>query len=534
MSEKDPKQLEPIEPQQRAEPVSAVNPEDPPVPAIAVEEAAAELDAEGVIRSGKLAGKSMWAAIWILAIPVLVQQTMAAMLGLFDKFIAGSLPREIVVPALDGLGIASYIGWFVGIAMTGLGIGGQAIIARAIGAGTVGEAEHALGNSISVSVVWGAIVGVFMWYSAPPLAELCKLHEEAARYCVQYIRVLAISMPLCGIMMVGSMCLHGAGETTKPSLIAVAINVVNVVASWVLSGADVRVGSQTVIDGAGAPQSIASVIENPFAFDLHVIGIAMGTALSYGVGALLTLWVLHRGVKDLKLRAHHVRPRWAMSRRLVMIGVPSFCEGISMWAVNLFVLQFIGQIGQMQAARGGSDAGLQGAHVIAVQWESMSFLPGFAIGTAAGALAGQYLGAGSTRLAMRAILICTIIGAAIMGAVGFVFMFAGETLTAIISDEDVFLEHVPNLLFICGTIQIFFAITMVVRQGLRGVGDTKWAFIITTVSSYGVRLPAAWLLGVHLGYGIEGIWVALCGELVVRSILFSARLFHGGWKRLEV
>ena len=79
---------------------SALGPDDPPVGVIALEEAEAAVDAEGAIRSGKLAGKSMWSAIWILALPVLLQQTMAACVGLVDKIIAGSLPEPIVVAAL--------------------------------------------------------------------------------------------------------------------------------------------------------------------------------------------------------------------------------------------------------------------------------------------------------------------------------------------------------------------------------------------------------------------------------------------------
>ena len=116
---------------------SAVEPDDPPVGAIAVGGTEALISSEGEIRSGKLAGKSMWAAIWILALPVLLQQTMAACVGLADKIMAGGLPDQIVVAALDGLGIGAYVGWFIGIAMTGLGIGGQALIARANGAGDV-------------------------------------------------------------------------------------------------------------------------------------------------------------------------------------------------------------------------------------------------------------------------------------------------------------------------------------------------------------------------------------------------------------
>ena len=48
--------------------------------------------------------------------------------------------------------------------------------------------------------------------------------------------------------------------------------------------------------------------------------------------------------------------------------------------------------------------GLQGAHIIAVQWEALSFLPGFAMGTAAGAMAGQYLGARNPVMAQKSII----------------------------------------------------------------------------------------------------------------------------------
>jgi len=172
--------------------------------------------------------------------------------------------------------------------------------------------------------------------------------------------------------------------------------------------------------------------------------------------------------------------------------------------------------------------------MIAIRWEALSFLPGFAMGTAAGALAGQYIGAGNFRLARRAVIACTVIACVIMGSLGLLFMFEGRWLTAIISPQEIHLRETPPLLFICGLVQIFFATTMVMRQALRGAGDTRFSFLITTASSYGVRLPAAWLFGVALGWGLRGIWIALCGELIIRSILFSARFLHGGWQRVVV
>ena len=71
----------------------------------------------GQIQSGRLAGKTLRQAIWIVAVPVLIQQTLGAFVGLVDKMLAGGLPKDIVVASLDGLGIGSYVGWLIAIAM---------------------------------------------------------------------------------------------------------------------------------------------------------------------------------------------------------------------------------------------------------------------------------------------------------------------------------------------------------------------------------------------------------------------------------
>jgi len=487
-----------------------------PAAEMVLEETEALSDARGAIRSGKLAGKSLRAAIWILAFPVFMQQLAAACLGLTDKIFTGHLPLDVRVSAMDGLGIGSYVGWFVMIAMSGLGIGGQALIARAIGAGNRDEAHHVLGQTMVLSALWGVCVGVALWLAAPPLARLAQLSPEAAQMCVDYIRVLSLSMPFCGIMAVGSMCLYGAGETTMPAVITILVNVVNVIFSWALSGAVVEYGSFT--------------LHNPFGINWGVSGIAAGTALSYVAGAVMILILQIRGVKDLRLERRELSLRRVMFTRLVRVGLPGFLDGISMWAANLLVLVFIGMVALSQE----SGEGLQGAHIIAVQWEMFSILPGFAIGTAAGALAGQYLGAQNPAMARKAIIVCTGLTCVVMGSVGIVYITAGEQLTVVISKEPVHLAHVPKLLFICGVTQVFFAIMMVLRQGLRGVGDTTWTFALTTIASYGVRVPAAWFFGIYLDMGIEGIWIGLCGEMVVRAAMFAARFFHGGWQSKEI
>lgn len=503
--------------------LSAVEPDASPHLEFAEREAEAYSD--GQIRSGKLAGRGMWEAIWILAVPVLIQQVLAAFVGLADKMIAGYLPDGVAVPALDGIGIGSYVAWFLGIALTGVGVGAQAIIARAIGAGRVGEAERTAGSALTVGVIWGAVVGCAVWLSTDPLIRLCSLEGEAARFCAQYVHTMALAMPACALMTVGSMCLHGAGETAKPAWIGALVNLVNVVFAWLLSGVDFHLFGFHLI----SPLPIDPATNG-------VLGIAVGTAISYAVGALATVWVLFGGVKDLRPRPAQLRLQGDLVWRICRVGLPNFAEGVALWAVNLFVMAFIG-MAALAAATGTADAargGLVGAHMIAVQWEAFSFLPGFAMGTAAASLAGQFIGAGNPEMARRSAVACTWVGVAIMGTLGVALMLLGEPLTRIISREPIHLREVPPILMICGAIQVFFALAMVLRGALRGAGDTTAVLLITVVSSYGIRLPLAWLLGVKLGYGLSGIWFGLCAELVIRGLLFLWRFRSGKWLRVRV
>jgi Na+-driven multidrug efflux pump len=197
-----------------------------------------------------------------------------------------------------------------------------------------------------------------------------------------------------------------------------------------------------------------------------------------------------------------------------------------------------------------SDAdGMTGAHMLAIRIESFSFLPGFAMSLAAATLAGQYLGAGSPRMARVAVLRCAFAGAALMGLLGLAFLFIPERLVALLSSQPEHLRTVPALLRIAGVVQVPFAFAIITRGALRGVGDTRAVFVITWATTYLLRLPLAYIFsGVDLPLpnggvfqhpfrdepSLAGLWFGLCTEVVLRCLVFVARFLHGGWTRTRV
>ncbi len=452
----------------------------------------------------RLAGLSLPRQVVVLAVWPFFELLFNALVGVVDTALAGRI-NEV---ALDAIGVATYVGWLLGMLHNAVGIGAGALIARAIGARRQSAADAALGQALLIGAAWGVATAVAIALTAPWIAAIFRLPPSTAELVVIYLRILSVGSALGAVMVVGNAALRSAGDTRTPFVTMVAVNLVNAGLSVLLTFGPAPLG------GHG------------------VAGLAAGTAVAWGTGAALVLIMLYRGRGPLRLRPRRLRPHRILGARIIKVGLPSLVENSGMWLGNAAIGGIVGTL----MAREGVD-GLMGAHVIGIRIESLSFLPGAAVGIAAATLTGQCLGRGDTAGAQRAIHLCWALAAVVMGAMGLLFLLAPGLLAWLMAPGDamaaVRAQAVP-LLMICGPIQVFFATYLVLSQALRGAGDTRGPMVITYASTFLVRLPGAWLLAIPLGLGLTGVWLALCGELVVRGLLYAWRFRRGVWKTVRV
>lgn len=451
---------------------------------------------------GRLGGMSLHKQVWVLAIWPLLEQVMAFMVGTVDLWLAAWLkPEELAIAANDALGVAGYVNWLMGLMMGSVGVGASALVSRAVGGRHKRLANAALGQAILLSLVVGVLFGVFLYTAAGPIAQLVGVDGRAHALCVMYLRIISIAAPMSSLLFVGGACLRAAGDTRSPFFVVVMVNIVNVIASLLF------VYGPDPIGGHG------------------VAGIAAGTAVAWVLGAVLILFVLFRGNRLIRLRPARLKPHWHTAKRIIRVAVPQLAEGVVLWGGNFLIIIVIGHLAM---------GGMLGAHMWAVRIESASFLPGLALGGAASILVGQYLGANDPRMAMRSALFCCGVAIATMSLSGLVFLTLGDKLIALFSPVPIHRELVPQLLFVCGWVQPFFALFIVLSQAIKGAGDTRSTMIIGYLSLFLFRLPLMYLFGVYLGYGLVGVWCGLCSEMVLRGLMFAARFFHGGWLKTQV
>ncbi len=500
---------------------------------------------EGRIRSGRLAGLSMWAAIWVLAWPVLIESFLNALVGLVDTTLAASLSEA----ATDAIGAASYFLWFIGLVGMAIGVGVTAMISRAMGKGRVAAANAALGQSTVLSLGAGVGVGVLIYVLAPSIVSLLSMQGEARDLAISYLRILSLGVPAQTFLLSSIAACRGAGDALRPLKIMAVVNAVNIGVSYVLSGASVGYSTKGA-DGTVTTDLLLAPVE---VFGFGTLGIAWGSVVAWYAGAALMGSTLVRGTHGLRLMRRRMRWHPVTFKRLLRVGTPNFFETFGMWFGNFIIIFMVGRAQQALIESGEATGGLLGSHILAIRIEALSFLPGFAMSLAAATLAGQYLGAGNMRLATVAVLRCTAIASVIMLGFGVAFIVVPDAIVGLFSQVPSHLRLSPELLLICGITQVPFAIAICIRGSLRGAGDTRVVMVLTLISTYLVRIPLAWLAsGVELGFGefvipnpaplqehfgvhpLIGMWMALCFEHCIRAVLFVGRFVQGGWKHVKV
>jgi len=168
------------------------------------------------------------------------------------------------------------------------------------------------------------------------------------------------------------------------------------------------------------------------------------------------------------------------------------------------------------------------ANTLALNTESICYLPGFGIGSAASTVVGQSIGAKRDDLTRRLGWLCVGLGAAFMGFTGMLMYFAAPWLMSLLTPDAEVVVLGAQMLRIVAFVEPFYAVSLVCAGVFRGAGDTRVVTVLSFVSMWLVRLPMARYLAPRRG--LRGVWIAMSLELAFRGVIFLCRLAFHRWE----
>lgn len=416
--------------------------------------------------------------VWQLSLPAILTQITTIAMQYIDSAMVGALGAD----ASAAIGLVASSTWLFGGVTTAVSAGFSVQVAHRIGAGEDTEARTVVRHGLAAALTLAALLALLglgicrqLPYWLGGGAEICA---DASAYFLTY----SLMLPFSQLNSLTAGFLQCAGDMVTPSVL-----------NAVMCGLDV-VCNALLIPHFG------------------VLGAGMGTALACALVSLAMAWCCCVRNAQLRLRrgeAHAFRPD--ILKKAFRIGAPVAVQEIAMNGAMVASTMILAPLGAAAIA----------ANSFAVTAESLCYMPGYGVGSAATTLVGRSVGAGDAVQARRYGNICTALGGALMGCTGLLMMIFCPFVFRLLTPVAEVRTLAAQVLRIGLLAEPLFGVSIAAAGALRGAGDTLVPSLLNLGSIWIVRLGLSLLLVGKLG--LRGMWIAMAIELCVRGTLMLWR-----------
>ena len=424
-----------------------------------------------------------------LAWPVLISQLAVMTNGLIDTVMAGRLGAV----ELAGVGVGAAITVTVFVTCSGVLLALPPLLAHLHGAGKPGAVGEQVRQSLWVALGL-ALLAVLLLRFPQPFLAISDLQPAVEARTRAYLDASSWAVPGLLLFRVFSGLSNGIGQP-RP------------VMRLHLLGLLFKV-----------PLNLALI---PF---FGGAGCAMATAI---INWMLVILAWHgcaraERYREFHIFAHFSAPHWPTIRDLLKLGLPIGATFLVDVSAFTFMALFIARFGPATS----------GAHQIASNLASLTFMLPLALGNAASVLAGRALGAGNPLQARRVGIVCILAALGLSLCIA-VFLWLGARLIAhgYTNDPDVYALAVP-LITLVAIYHVADALQAATVNVLRGFKRSAVPMLIYAVALWGLGLGGGYALGITFGLGARGFWlaaiasIALAGTLVAVYFLRVSRIPH--------
>ena len=435
-------------------------------------------------------------AVALLAVPMVLEMAMQAVLGLVDAYFVGRL-GEGPVAVLGGS--QSMLILVFAVAM-GLAMAATAIVSRRIGEGDREAASRAAAQALVLGLVVSipfTIVGVLF---PKQLLMLVNVSEPAIEDGWGNTAVLFGGNATIVLLFVANAIFRGAGDAMAAMKALWIANIINMALDPIL------------IFGLGPIPA------------LGVTGAGLATVIGRGVGVGYQLRVLFGGRGRIGVAPSALRPELAEIRRIGKIASPGMVQYTISSAGWLFLYAILGKFG---------DAVLAG-YTFAVRGIIFVLLPSWGMANAAATLVGQNLGAGKPRRAEQSVWVVSLSNVVFLAAMALAVVIWAEEFIGLFSGRAEVVAYGADALRIAAYSFVFFGFGMVAIQAFNGAGDTRTPTWINLFCYWVLQIPMAWVLANPVGWGPRGVFVSITIAQSVLAVVALVAFRRGTWKEQEL
>ncbi|MBQ7781203.1 MAG: MATE family efflux transporter [Lachnospiraceae bacterium] len=383
--------------------------------------------------NGPLLGK-----ILLFALPLMLSGILQLLFNAADMIVVGRWAGSNALAAVGSTG--SLINLLVNV-FIGLSVGANVLVARYYGANQEKELSDMVHTAMLTSFICGVVLIFVGFFVAPVALTAMGTPPEVLDQAVLYIRIYFAAMPAMMVYNFGSAILRAVGDTRRPLYFLSVAGVINVILNLIFV----------------------------IGFSMDVAGVALATAISQVVSAILVVICLMRSEGPYRLRVKELRIVPHKLGMMARIGLPAGLQGAIFSISNVLIQSSVNSFGATAMAGNSAAGNLEG-----FVYTAMNSLHQTAI-----SFVGQNFGARKYRRIGKISILCLGIVTVVGLVMGIGLYFVSPLLLQLYATEkEVIAYGIRRLLyiscpyFLCGVMDTLVGC-------LRGMGRSVLPMIVS-------------------------------------------------------
>lgn len=419
--------------------------------------------------------------------------------------------------AIAGVGIGGTIVQLTMSAMIGLATGMRAMISRAIGERNIEKANNIARQGSVVAAAYAILLAIIGVFFSEELIAITGVEPEVVKEGARYLSINFIGFAPLAFRIMMDNIMQASGDAMNPMRIAIIYRIIHVFLSPYL------------IFGAGFATTVFPSIGFDFsawwplpAYD--VAGTAWTSVVSQTLGVIMGLNILFGDRTRIKLSYNRFRLDVSIIWRMIKIGFPALIANMQRTLNQFVLLIFMAPFGTVAVA----------AHTIVQRIDMFIIMFAGALGTGAGVLVGQNLGAKQPVRAEKSAWAAVGIVEFVTITLSIVMLIFANEFVGLFNSEPELMKTGGEFLRISLVSFSVYGFVMVLMLTTQSAGDTIPVMIISIVAAWGITIPLAYFLPEWTNWGVYGVRWALVAGWVIIAIANTVYFRLGRWKTIPV
>ncbi len=428
-------------------------------------------------KEDKIYRKNILKTIIKLSVPTVIEELLSTLLQYVDTAMVGRLGED----AAASVSVTTTVSWLISSIPSAISVAVLAMIAKAIGSGDSEKIRDISRHTALTVPVIGAFLGAVSVVLSPFIPTWMGAEFSIRKQASTYFFIISLSMLFrCSGIIFGA-ALRATTDTKTPLYINFGANTLNAALNYLLI----------------------------YKAELGVTGAAIATAISYTVSGIL-MFAAYRKNKLLYYKMERFKIDKNILREGGRIGLPVLGTSAASCLGYVVFASLVTGMGNTVFA----------AHSIAVTAETIFYISGYGLRTATSTLVGISLGERDSRKFETVCRLSASITVGMMIVSGIVLYFIAEPLMRLfISSEEAALLG-AEMLRIVALSEPFYGLMIVTEGIFYGLGKTRYAFVVETLSMWGIRILFTFICVRIWGCGLREVWFCMIADNIFKALMF--------------